>query len=318
MKHCFLINPAAGKGTLQNALEHKIRQAAESRGLDYQIHRTTGTGEATLYVRRVCADGMPVRFYACGGDGTLQETVVGALGAPHTQITVIPCGSGNDFVRSFENPEQFSSIECQLDGVPYPCDLLRVNDRYAVNLCNVGFDADIAYDMNKFKNLPFISGSTAYNLALVYNLLKPLGKRVSVQLDTHTPATVNTLLVAAANGRFYGGGYQAAPLARMDDGILDVCRVDKLSRFRIAGFVRFYKRGEHLQTSGIQDVIHYDKCKSVRIQSVRPYRYILDGESYLSNDVTVELLPKAFTLSIPKGCLTRQADEKTVAVPIGT
>ena len=152
----------------------------------------------------------------------------------------------------------------------------------------------------------------------VYNLLKPLGKRVSVQLDTHTPATVNTLLVAAANGRFYGGGYQAAPLARMDDGILDVCRVDKLSRFRIAGFVRFYKRGEHLQTSGIQDVIHYDKCKSVRIQSVRPYRYILDGESYLSNDVTVELLPKAFTLSIPKGCLTRQADEKTGAVPIGT
>lgn len=317
MKHCFIINPVAGKGNAQDAMQEAIIELARKKGLDYGVYRTTGPGDAARHVREVCETfGEPARFYACGGDGTFQEAVVGTLSFPFAEATVIPCGSGNDFVRSFDHPEWFSDLERQMDGSPVPCDLLTVNDHYAVNLCNVGFDADIAYDMDKFKRLPFVGGSLAYNISLVYNLLKKLGKQFTIQVDGQDEVPVKTLLAAAANGRFYGGGYQAAPLASTNDGIIDLCRVDKLSRFRIAGFVRFYKRGEHLQVEGIKDAIHYEKCRQVRIRSAKPCRFTLDGETYCSNDVTIGILPGGFRLSLPAGCAPEQMAQTIVPEPL--
>ena len=308
MKHCFLINPVAGKGLVQKKLAEQARQTGKQLGLDFELYETQRQGDATEYVCKTCRQvSSRVRFYACGGDGTFQEAVTGALGFSQAEVTVIPCGSGNDFVRSFAVPADFSNLERQIDGVPFPCDLLRVNDRYAVNLCNVGFDADIAYHMDKFKKIPFIGGSAAYNISLVFNLLKKLGKKMILQLDDQPPFTANNLLAAAANGRFYGGGYEAAPLAQLNDGILDLCRVDKISRFRIAGFVRFYKHGQHLDIPGLRNVVHYDKCRSLQIKSDKPLRFVLDGEAYTSADVTVQVLPSAFTLSVPQSCIPKEA-----------
>lgn len=306
MKHYFLINPVAGKGQFQKRLSQQIIQVCRRFVLDYEIYETTGPGDAIRYVKKACQNQRsPVRFYACGGDGTFQETVVGTLGFSHAEATVIPCGSGNDFVRSFPVPGDFSILEQQVNGTTIPCDLLQVNDRFAVNLCNVGFDADIAYHMDKFKKIPFIGGSSAYNLSLVFNLLKRLGKRLKIQIDEDLPFETNSLLAAAANGRFYGGGYEAAPLASLSDGIIDFCRVDKISRFKIAGFVRFYKHGQHLETPGLRQVVHYDKCRSLRIQSQKLLRFVLDGETYTSSDVTIRVLPNAFTLSVPSSCTTK-------------
>ena len=72
MFHHFLINPAAGKGTYTEALVKKIERAAAARGVDYRIYTTARPGDATDYVRReVSASEEMHRFYACGGDGTL-------------------------------------------------------------------------------------------------------------------------------------------------------------------------------------------------------------------------------------------------------
>jgi hypothetical protein len=79
---------------------------------------------------------------------------------------------------------------------------------------------------------------------LVFNLLKKLGKKMSIQLMISPRLQQLNLLAAAANRGFLRRvGYEAAPLARLNAGILDLCWGDKFSRFRIAGFVRFYKRG---------------------------------------------------------------------------
>lgn len=307
MKHYFLINPVAGKGLTQKRLSEQILKIGKELGIQFELYKTQKQGDATEYVRQICCRSSdPIRFYACGGDGTFQEAVIGALGFRQAEVTVIPCGSGNDFVRSFSVPDDFSDLAKQIDGAPFPCDLLQVNDRYAVNLCNVGFDADIAYDMDKFKKIPFIGGSAAYDISLVFNLLKRLGKKITLQIDDQPAFTVNSLLAAAANGRFYGGGYEAAPLALLNDGVLDLCRVDKISRFRIAGFVRYYKHGKHLETPGLKNVVHYDKCHSLQIKSEKQLRFVLDGEVYSSFDVTINILPAAFTLSVPQSCLSQK------------
>ena len=48
------------------------------------------------------------RIYACGGDGTLNEVASGAAGFPNGTITAYPGGSGNDFVKIFDDPRRFT------------------------------------------------------------------------------------------------------------------------------------------------------------------------------------------------------------------
>ena len=77
MKHIFILNPAAGKQNAMAELEEQLKQ--KFGGVDYEIYQTKASGDAISYIRTYCLlHHEPVRFYACGGDGTLNEVVNGA------------------------------------------------------------------------------------------------------------------------------------------------------------------------------------------------------------------------------------------------
>ena len=102
MRHVFIVNPAAGKK--RGALELLPRIHAAFAGAEegaYAIRVTRGAGDATAIAREECAGEGSVRLYACGGDGTLTETATGSAGCPRAQIAAVPCGSANDYVRSY-------------------------------------------------------------------------------------------------------------------------------------------------------------------------------------------------------------------------
>ena len=102
MQHYFLINPAAGKGNLYRHLDGEIRTYCDQKEIDYEIYYTKGVGDAEDYIRRACEkNGGELRFFACGGDGTLNEAANGVAGFNHASVGVIPTGTGNDFVRNF-------------------------------------------------------------------------------------------------------------------------------------------------------------------------------------------------------------------------
>ena len=119
MKHIFLINPAAGKkGNAESIIRPQIEDYCGKAGLDYEIYVTKCQGDAQNYCREHAKSGEALRFYACGGDGTLYEVVNGAYGYPNCEVAVIPLGSGNDFVRLFGTKEQFCNVEAQVTGIP--------------------------------------------------------------------------------------------------------------------------------------------------------------------------------------------------------
>ena len=183
MKHYFIINPAAGKGAAVQ-LTGPIRAACEGRGVEYHIHVTAAPGEAADYVSAVCRQ-LPeesLRFYACGGDGTVGEVVRGIQKHPRAALGVIPCGSGNDLVKSFPGRD-FLDLPGQLAGETAAMDLIEFCGRTAVNLCNCGIDADVAHNMPLFRRLPGVSGSMAYQLSILYTFFRPLGKAAVVTLD---------------------------------------------------------------------------------------------------------------------------------------
>ena len=164
MRHVFLINPAAGKYDRTGEFTQTIRAACE--GLDYEILVSRAPGDCTHIAQAAASSGEPVRLYACGGDGTLNEVVNGAAGHANAAVTHFPGGSGNDFIKIFSDPAAFRSLPRLLDAEEATFDLIRCNGQnYAVNICSMGFDARIGTEIGRYKRLPLVSGTGAYLLS---------------------------------------------------------------------------------------------------------------------------------------------------------
>ena len=111
MKHLFIINPAAGSHDRTEEYSEVIHKLCREKGLSYEIRVSTAPGEATRIAREAAQSGEEVRLYACGGDGTLQEVAAGAAGYANAAVSVFSGGSGNDFVKLFDDPKAFFSLE---------------------------------------------------------------------------------------------------------------------------------------------------------------------------------------------------------------
>ena len=107
MKHIFIINPAAGSRNRTDDYSRVIHKLCRQRGLEYDIRVSTAPGECMRFAREAAQTGKEYRLYACGGDGTLNEVVQGAAGYENAAVTVYSGGSGNDFVKLFDDPKAF-------------------------------------------------------------------------------------------------------------------------------------------------------------------------------------------------------------------
>ena len=299
MEHFFVINPIAGRADHQEALRREIERIMACRPERWEIFVTRGAGDAEDYTRRRArsADG-PARFYACGGDGTLNEVVNGAVGVDRAQVACYPCGSGNDFIRSFADPGAFLAIPRLVEGKTKAVDLLKINQRFCLNICNLGFDAQVAFGMDKYKKIPFVEGPLAYHLSLVRCFLGRTGYDLTLEAEGEKIQDT-FLMVVLANGRFYGGGYEGAPKARVDDGRMDLVMVKKLPRYKMAGLISVYKNGRHLDDPGLAEIIRWRRLTKLRVKSRLPVSLCLDGEPLQATDFTAEVVPGILNFVIP-------------------
>jgi len=298
MKHCFVVNPTAGKGNTISEFMPKIERYCKENALDYEIHFTTAAYEGIDFVKNFAASGEHIRFYSCGGDGTLFEVVNGAYGNPAAEVAFIPLGSGNDFCKLFGTREQFLDVEAQVNGTATDFDLIRCGERVAINQCSMGFDAEINAKQAAFKKVPFLKGKSTYMAALLYCFFKKLKNEFTISIDGGEPFTQKVLFCVAGNSRWYGGGFKAAPLAVPDDGLLDFIIVKKnMNRLKLLGLVNQYKEGKHLGW----DITLYRRGKRLDIHSDKPAAANYDGEADIRNDCTFEIIEKGIKFVIPAG-----------------
>ena len=311
MKYIFVINPAAGQGKARSFWLPKIQQLVKEKEIDYELHNTLSFQEGINYVRQRCESGEVIRFYGCGGDGTLNCLVNGAFGYPNASIGVLPTGTGNDFVRSFSDPEGFRDLERQLEGEVRVLDAIRCTDpsgtRIALNMCNIGVDAAVAEVAGEMKKKPLLSGAMAYGAAAVKVLAGQIGFPARVQIDDEEPYDQDFLFIAIGNGGYCGGGFHSTPLSKLDDGLMDACLVKNITRRKIATVILKYRAGMHLTDKACEGLVTYRKCRKLRITPLRPYdehveRMALDGEGSGFLDTTFEVVPSAIKFIVPQGC----------------
>ena len=297
MKHLFIINPAAGSYNRTEEYSAVIHKLCRERKLSYEIRVSTAPGEATRIAREAAETGEELRLYACGGDGTLNEVVAGAAGHDNAAVTVFSGGSGNDFVKIFDDPKAFFDLERLLDAEEAAFDLIRCNEDLALNICSVGLDARIAADVSRYKRLPLLQGFRAYLLSTGLNLLKGISEPYTVELDGQVYDGEWTF-VCVCSGRFYGGGFNPIPEADPSDGMLDVLLVKKVSLLEVPGLIGKYKNGRYKE---ISHVARYFRTNCVKVRCARPSAVNMDGEVLFAQDVEMKLAEEKVRFFYPRG-----------------
>ncbi len=290
MSHAKLIcNPTAGRGRAGQLLP-EIGKRLKSLGVTTDSVLTQTPGDATQLAQQAHKDGYAL-VIAVGGDGTLNEVANGLVNAAHEQVGgqmgIIPLGTGNDFFKMLTTAGDWQSACARIaQGQVRRMDVARVNGRVFINNVGIGFDAQVAIEAQKIR---WLRGQAVYLAALARNLLFSYRTpQVTLQLDDLTleqPITMCTI----GNGRCSGGGFWVTPHAQIDDGLLDVCVVNGLSKARIMALVPSVMKGTHTGDAAVR-IIH---ARRITITSSELLPVHADGEIIYTDAqrLEIEILP---------------------------
>ena len=273
MKHIFLVNTFSLKHkttTMVKAIEEVCREEK----IDYKIEVNSlevSTEDIVNKYKNTKNIIIPI-----GGDGTINR-VLNKIVDTKNILGYIPYGTGNDFYRT--NKEL-------LDSGINKVDLVKINDKFFINIACFGIDADIANnELGKvFKLFP---EKQKYNLGLISNFLKYKPKEFEVDINNKTIKDKYTT-IAVCNARYYGGGYRVSPNSTLNDGKLEVILVKKTNKVNMARLITSMKEALHLNSPKV-NVIEADK---LTIKSKKEVGANIDGEKYLSDIFEIELIPK--------------------------
>jgi diacylglycerol kinase (ATP) len=297
MKHIFIFNPAAGDGTALETLKAGLTGREHC-----EIYQTRGPRDATEYIRARCKD-RPEEdacYVACGGDGTINEVASGVAGQAHASMTVYACGSGNDFVKIMGGKDHYLNIDALITAKARPIDLLKVNERWCVNVFNFGFDTCVARTMAEVKSKPILGGKNAYTTGVAKALLTAMRNQCSVKVDGEYIHKGDMLLCTVANGQYVGGAFRCAPRAEVDDGQIEVCLVKPLSRIQFVQLIGPYKLGRHLEDPKFKPVIAYRRGAVVEVEAPEGFSASLDGEIVAGTFFRIEMCPGALRFAAPE------------------
>ncbi|MBR7132358.1 MAG: diacylglycerol kinase family lipid kinase [Clostridia bacterium] len=309
MKHIFIVNPAAGATDATAFVERSIKELNTE--LDYEVYTTKAPGDATRYIRSLLeGSNDEYRFYACGGDGTLNEVANGAVGFENASITVFPCGSGNDFIKYYGTAADFSDIKALTEGESLKIDVLKVCGKYAVNAVHFGLDTFVLRTMLKVRRKPIIGGRNAYTTGVVAALIKGMKTKCRLIVDDSPLGKDKMLLCTLSNGRYVGGAYKCAPRSLNDDGLIEVCHVSPVSRLKFLTLMGKYKEGSHLDNPKFKNFVSYTKAKKIEIKGNDNFYISIDGELEKVDECTVEIVKQALNFTVPKRLAPTSQKEK--------
>lgn len=292
-----------------------ISAACEGAGVDHSVLVSRNIEETRDFISENAAavDG-EVSFIACGGDGTLCQTIllVMELSAEQREkvsVGVVPMGTGNDFVSNFTDKERFFNIEAQIKGSAYEIDLVKCNDLYSVNMVNVGFDSHVVCKKERLSKKKWLPRKLAYIAGLVITLIRKPGLKVDFSRDGDKPEKRDLLLTTLANGAFCGGGFNSNPKASLTDGNIDCIAVKNVSRLKFLSLVGKYKNGTHL-SGKFDSIISHFKCRKADLVFSEETPVSVDGELVYTKELHLSVDEKAIKIRLPDGVLPKVREIK--------
>jgi len=230
-------NPAAGHGRA-GRLIGKVTTALHRLRVPHEI-RVSESGPDVERLARVAAEGGARFVAALGGDGTQSLAANGILGTG-AALAALPGGTGNDFAKAIGAGKLNTAVELLADPKTVDLDVIDVrtgaDHRSFVNIAGAGFDSEVNETANGMTVKLGAAGT--YIAALLKTLSRYSPAAFTIQVDDER-MEMDAMLLEVGSGRWTGGGMKVLPNAVMNDGLLDVCIVEALSK---AAFLRAFPR----------------------------------------------------------------------------
>jgi YegS/Rv2252/BmrU family lipid kinase len=291
MEHVIIVNPVAGRG---NNLKYglRIQKLLKKYNIDSTIFLSEYPGHITEYVKELSKSNT-YRLYSVGGDGTLNEIVTGIIGTD-SEIVVVPCGTGNDFVKCVSKYKSMRKIIISsITNSSQKVDILKVGkDKYCINILSAGFDSIVAKNLDIFRKVPLITGKFKYSLAIIYTLFFSRNFKFKIRINDNIILKHHFTLAVVANGKYYGGGVMPCPDANIQDSKIDICIADNTTFFEKLILLPKYKKGKH----GDLKQINFFKTDKINIVSTRQFPANIDGEVFYTNKLSISIIPNAVNI----------------------
>jgi YegS/Rv2252/BmrU family lipid kinase len=304
MNPLVVVNPRSGGGLSAKLWAKLVGPITDGLG-PFDTRFTEARGDGRRIAREEAQGGRGL-VIALGGDGTISEVADGLLDAGGTAaLGIIPRGTGGDFRRALELPQDLAAAARQIrDGRVRAIDAGRVTfvghagetlTRHFVNVASFGFSSAVATRANDSSKR--LGAKVAFLGATLKTLLAYENVEVEVAIDGGAKRRMTTLLGAIGNGRFFGGGMQICPEARLDNGKLDLVTVGDLGRLEILAKIHRIFSGTHLSIPEVQSA----QVQTVEVWPADPKAEIpleVDGETPGRLPAKFEVVPGVLRLKL--------------------
>ena len=215
-------------------------------------------------------------IYVVGGDGTITMTIPGLVDS-NNKLGIIPAGSGND---------TYKAIKKLSDG-DTKIDLGKINNMYFINVACIGIDADVANNVDIFKNKN-VPPKQIYNASILYTFKNYKFKKINISTNIKTIDDYYSIL-SICNGAYYGGGFNIAPKSQLTDGVLDIYYAEKMPKIRMIPLLLKVKKGTHEGKRRI----HKYRAKHIEINLEEDVTFNVDGEMLTDKKFVIDIIPMA-------------------------
>lgn len=295
MELCLIVNTKAGNGlpvTALNAVEKRFKE----RGVMYTVYNTEYQGHATDLAKQAAGSKRFDCIVSIGGDGTVREVALGLMYSDAV-MGIIPCGSGNDFVRPLGIPTDYlTAADILVDGDTICIDAGKANDEVFFNVAGFGFDVDVLDNVELYK-YKMKNGRLAYIMGLLRAVLGLKSRDVSITLPDGRLIKRKALMVAAGNGTHIGSGMEIAPYADLRDGLLEISIIHDVTKLNAIYALPRFLNGKLFGTKYTTSL----KVEEFTADCEPHSRIQVDGERMEGTPVTFKILPKALNIRVPKG-----------------
>ena len=303
----YIVNPAAANGKTGRDWPEIYSLLNRIDGRDLSVAQTNAVGHATELTRNALRDGKQL-IIAVGGDGTVNEVINGffedgKLIQPEARLGVLSLGTGKDLIKTLKIPADVRDAVQVIGAGKYKkIDIGKAafvdfsnqpKERYFINVGDIGFSGAVVNRVNQSSKA--MGGFITYLRDLFITLCTFKNKTIHLNLHDELREEIRINSVSVANGKFFGGGMQIAPNARIDDGFFDITVIGDVTKFDVIKNVRKLYSGDLIE----HPEVRYFKSKKVTIESEEEVLLDLDGELPGKAPVSFEMLPSILNVIVP-------------------
>lgn len=274
----IVCNSLAGAGRAISLAE-KISSELSNKKIPYSLFKENWPSDFNSFTD----------VWIVGGDGTLNY-FINQYPDIKLPLVIFNGGTGNDVHWMLYGKMDFEEqLKIALTATPKSIDAGKCNERLFINGVGIGFEGAVAESVTGKKKKP---GKTSFMIAILKKIFLYRSKKYKISSEGMPSASggLSYLMVSITNGRRAGGGFHIAPVASVDDGLLDVVLIKAISPLKRLRWLPVIEKGKHLNLSFIK---HFT-TKKIIIESEQPVQSHLDGEVYKNKKLDIEILPGRF------------------------